>query len=119
MDGETLEWWKQASFEDLPWLAPSEEPSRLVADMPDLSTGSVLEDIRLCVQRAEGRGLEVLVLDQTRSEFGLPVARVVVPGLRHFWRRLGKGRLYDVPVELGWLERPLEEHELNPLSCHV
>ena len=24
-------------------------------------------------------------------------------------------RLYDVPVELGWLERPLAESELNPI----
>ena len=28
------------------------------------------------------------------------MVRVIAPGLRHFWRRLGPGRLYDVPVEL-------------------
>jgi oxazoline/thiazoline synthase len=44
------------------------------------------------------------------------VARVVVPGLRHFWRRLAPGRLYDVPVSLGWLDRPRAETELNPIS---
>jgi hypothetical protein len=43
------------------------------------------------------------------------VARVVVPGLRHFWGRYAPGRLYDVPVELGWLERPRTESELNPI----
>ena len=64
-------------------------------------------------------GLETLVLDQTRPDVGLPVARVVVPGLRHFWRRLAPGRLYDVPVKLGWLERRLAEDELNPISCFV
>jgi ribosomal protein S12 methylthiotransferase accessory factor len=46
----------------------------------------------------------------------VPVARVVVPGLRHFWRRLGPGRLYDVPVRLGWLAAPVAEAQLNPLS---
>jgi oxazoline/thiazoline synthase len=39
-----------------------------------------------------------------------------VPGMRHFWRRLGAGRLYDVPVRLGWLDRPAREDELNPRS---
>jgi len=40
---------------------------------------------------------------------------VVVPGLRHFWPRYGPGRLYDVPVRLGWLPAPLDESELNPV----
>jgi ribosomal protein S12 methylthiotransferase accessory factor len=48
---------------------------------------------------------EVLVIDQTRPDARLPVARVIVPGLRHFWARLAPGRLYDVPVSLGWIRR--------------
>jgi ribosomal protein S12 methylthiotransferase accessory factor len=42
------------------------------------------------------------------------VAKVIVPGMRHFWRRLGPGRLYTVPVRLGWRDRPAREDELNP-----
>ena len=57
----------------------------------------------------------MLVLDQTRSDIGLTVAKVVVPGLRHFWARFAPGRLYEVPVQLGWLETPRREEELNPL----
>ena len=60
-------------------------------------------------------GLEMLVLDLTRAEVGFPTARVAVPGLRHFWARFGPGRLYDVPVALGWLPRALDETELNPI----
>jgi ribosomal protein S12 methylthiotransferase accessory factor len=45
-----------------------------------------------------------------------PVVKVVVPGLRHFWRRLAPGRLYDVPVKLGWLSAPLREEDMNPIS---
>ena len=56
----------------------------------------------------------MLVLDQTRADIGLPVAKVVVPGMRHFWSRLAPGRLYDVPVKLGWLPKRLQEDELNP-----
>jgi len=44
---------------------------------------------------------------------------VIVPGLRHFYRRYGPGRLYDVPVKLGWLERPLAESELTPFQPHT
>ncbi len=34
---------------------------------------------------------------------GMNVVKVIVPGIRHFWRKTGLGRLYDVPVKLGWL----------------
>ncbi len=64
---------------------------------------------------ARARGLETLVLDQTRADVGLRVVRVVVPGLRAHWPRWGPGRLYDVPVAAGWLERPRREDELNPV----
>jgi oxazoline/thiazoline synthase len=46
------------------------------------------------------------------------VVRVIVPGLRHFYRRFGPGRLYDVPVKLGLLDRPLPESELTPFLPH-
>ena len=59
--------------------------------------------------------MELLVLDQTRPDIGMPVVRVVVPGLRHFWQRFAPGRLYDVPVEMGRRDRPLAEDELNPV----
>jgi ribosomal protein S12 methylthiotransferase accessory factor len=29
---------------------------------------------------------------------------------------LGPGRLYDVPVQLGWLASPTAEKALNPVS---
>jgi oxazoline/thiazoline synthase len=41
--------------------------------------------------------------------------RVIVPGLRHFYRRFAPGRLYDVPVKLGWRDRPMLESEVNPV----
>jgi ribosomal protein S12 methylthiotransferase accessory factor len=47
------------------------------------------------------------------------VVRVIVPGLRHFYRRFGPGRLYDVPVKMGLLDRPLQESELTPFLPHT
>ena len=63
--------------------------------------------------------MEVLVLDQTRSDIGIPVARVIVPEMRHFWPRFAPGRLYDVPVEMGWLDAPHAEADLNPSAVVV
>ena len=60
------------------------------------------------------KGMEMLVLDETRPDIGLPVVKVIIPGLRHYWPRFGPGRLYDVPVLLGWLREPLSEEQLNP-----
>ena len=68
------------------------------------------------MQCIEAKGLEVLILDQTRADVGLDIsARVIVPGLRHFWPRFGPGRVYDVPVALGILSiPPRREDDLNP-----
>ena len=59
--------------------------------------------------------MEALALDMTRPDIGFPVVRIIVPGLCHFWARFGPRRLYDVPVDLGWLSRPLLESDLNPI----
>lgn len=72
------------------------------------------EDVKRCVALAEERGLETVVVDQTRPDVGLRVVKVIVPGLRQFWARFAPGRLYDVPVRLGWLPQPREEADLNP-----
>jgi len=70
--------------------------------------------VEWCRALVEARGMEFLVLDQTRPDIGMPVARVIVPGMRHYWERFAPGRLYDVPVEMGLRGSPLTEAELNP-----
>ena len=54
------------------------------------------EDVKTCRSLVEARGMEFLVLDQTRPDIGMPVARVIVP------------------VEMGHRSRPLSETGLNP-----
>lgn len=73
------------------------------------------EQVLACVKHMARRGFDFLVLDQTRPDVEVPVVRVIVPGLRHFYRRFGPGRLYDVPVALGFRKRPTRERDLNPL----
>lgn len=89
---------------------PSVATSQAAPADPETPQG-VLARVQAAI---EHRGLELLVLDQTRPDIGLPVVKAIVPGLRHFWPRFGPGRLYDVPLELGWVSRPLAEDELNP-----
>lgn len=111
-------WLKHATLEQNPYLVPLRQTlSR--ADFRGEARGDTLDDARYCERLVDERGLELLVLDQTRPDIGLPVARVMVPGLRHFWRRLAPGRLYDVPVHLGWQHTPTAEHELNPIPMFI
>ena len=104
---------------DHPYLTPSGSP----AVRPDFGSKfgrlDKREQVTACVQLAKREGLDFLVLDQTRPDVEVPVVRVIVPGLRHFYRRFAPGRLYDVPVKLGWRDRPLLESELNPLHPHT
>jgi oxazoline/thiazoline synthase len=105
-------------LQDHPYLLPNGRPAR-----QNFSAGFGLLDTRqqvmACVNIAKREGLDFLVLDQTRPDIEVPVVRVIVPGLRHFYRRFAPGRLYDVPVKLGLRERPLAENELNPLHPHT
>ncbi|MCG8458491.1 MAG: TOMM precursor leader peptide-binding protein [Holophagales bacterium] len=91
-------------------------PEDLGPEEPSARTGTQLER---CIDLARDRGLDLLVLDQTRPEVGLPVARVVMPGSRSMRARFAPGRLYRVPVELGWVERELGEDELNPVHILI
>src|SRR6202030_3153357 len=77
------------------------------------------EQVTACVRLAKQAGHDFLVLDQTRTDIHVQVARVIVPGLRHFYRRFALGRLYDVPVKFGLRDRPLKENELNPIHPHT
>ncbi len=115
-DPETLSWMRTATLANKPYMAPDPAaPRRTLSDHPVQHTGNFLEDLALCRGRIEAAGMEMLLLDQTRPDTGMPVAKVVVPGLRHFWARFAPGRLYAVPVRTGRLSVPLREEELNPV----
>jgi ribosomal protein S12 methylthiotransferase accessory factor len=119
IDPDTAHWLETATTANQPYLLPAEGSNRTAASYPRMWSDDIADDVSVCQSRVERAGLEMLILDQTRPEIGLPVAKVIVPGLRHFWARLAPGRLYDVPVRLGWLERALSEDELNPLPMFL
>jgi ribosomal protein S12 methylthiotransferase accessory factor YcaO len=100
-------------------LTPSKNPAIRPAFGSKLDHHDTREQVMACVRLAKRAGLDFLVLDQTRPDIQVPVVRVIVPGMRHFYRRFAPGRLYDVPVKLGWRDRPLSEDELNPIHPHT
>jgi ribosomal protein S12 methylthiotransferase accessory factor len=105
---------------DEAFLRPDETARpRSRSDFPRLAGGDLRDDLNTCVRLAQERGLETLVLDQTRPGTSVAVAKVLVPGLRQFWARFAPGRLYDVPVRMGWRQQAPREAELNPVHLYM
>jgi ribosomal protein S12 methylthiotransferase accessory factor len=114
VDPDSAEWLLGANLENKPYLVPDpSSPARQSKDFKSHWTGDIRDDVLAAVAAARQHGLEVLVLDLTRPDIGLNVVKVVVPGMRFFWRRFAPGRLYDVPVKMGWLNEPTPESGLN------
>jgi ribosomal protein S12 methylthiotransferase accessory factor len=113
-------WCTSATIAEHPYLAPDvgQQP-RTRQDYPRRWGEDLRDDIQCVVGILQQQHIETLVLDQTRPDVGLNVVRVMAPGLRHFWVRLAPGRLYDVPVRLGWLQTPLSEELLNPTAMFL
>jgi oxazoline/thiazoline synthase len=107
----TLERW-------LTTVTPTGEPWLVGEGLGELApssvSGDLAQDVRTSADAIARAGHETLVVDLTLPDIGFPVVKVVAPGIRHFWPRFAPGRLYDVPVTLGWLERPTPEADLNP-----
>ena len=107
--------WDAGAVASLDFLLPAGEGPPPASIHPiDLG-----DAITTCVDRAAAAGLETLVLDYTRPDVALATVKVIAPGLRHFWPRLGPGRLYDVPARLGWIPRVHAEAELNPVALFL
>ncbi|WP_415949088.1 TOMM precursor leader peptide-binding protein [Streptomyces sp. KLOTTS4A1] len=119
-DPAALAWWREATAANLPYLVPaSGGRARTAADFPYEQRPDLLDDLRFVEELVRRHGMELLVLDQTRPDLGVPVVKVIVPGLRTFWTRFGPGRLYDVPVRLGRLETPTAYEDLNPVPLFL
>ncbi|ASQ94859.1 TOMM precursor leader peptide-binding protein [Streptomyces sp. 11-1-2] len=108
---EALRWFRTATVAGHPYLTPDPAavPPSGISGPPE---GGALAAVR---ELARQRGMELLVLDQTRPDVGLPVAKVLAPGMRPHWARFAPGRLFDVPVALGRLPGPTLYADLNPI----
>jgi ribosomal protein S12 methylthiotransferase accessory factor len=106
----THAWFRGMNRASDPYL----EPSGTTDPLPD--SALTLDG---CLQALGAAGLSAYWVDLTRPEIGVPSVRVVVPHMRHCWNRLAPGRLYDVPVRLGWRDEPTPEQDMNPRFCPI
>jgi ribosomal protein S12 methylthiotransferase accessory factor len=119
-DKSTLDGSTPLHLQNYPFLTPSGVATVKPGSDPRFgSLDNTRDQVTTCVSVAKRQGLDFLVLDQTRPDIEVPAARVIVPGMRHFYLRLAPGRLYDVPVKLGWRDRPIPEDELTPFLPHT
>ena len=66
-DPMALNWWKTARIAECPWLAPSPDaPLKRGAQYPEIEKTDSRDDVEYCRAQVEARGMEFLVLDQTR-----------------------------------------------------
>ncbi|OKJ94667.1 hypothetical protein AMK26_33285 [Streptomyces sp. CB03234] len=113
---ELVSWWRTATVRNQPYLtADPATASRAPRDFDYVPRSDLRDDVEACKALVRAHAMELLVLDQTRPDVAIPVVKVIVPGMRHFWTRFGPGRLYDVPVTLGHLSAPRSYEELNPI----
>jgi len=85
----------------------------------------LLDDLRFCIDHLGSHGLDqVIAVEQTSPEqrrLNLSTAHVIVPGLvpldfgYTFRRCVSIPRLYTVPQQAGYADRPLTVGDLNPL----
>ncbi|MFJ3158947.1 TOMM precursor leader peptide-binding protein [Streptomyces kanasensis] len=118
--GAAARWWRGATTANCPYLTPDPHAApRGPGSWTHTHRADLRDDLTAVTGLLAARGMELLVLDQTRPDTGIPVVKAVVPGLRHFWPRYAPGRLYDVPVALGRLAEPTPYERLNPVPLFV
>jgi ribosomal protein S12 methylthiotransferase accessory factor len=119
-DPHARRWWQNATVANQPYLLPAFGVAyRGADDFVYEPTDDLHDDVCRVQETVAAHGMELMVLDQTRPDIDLPVVKVIVPGLRHFWARFAPGRLYDVPTKLGRLAAPTPYEDLNPIPIFV
>jgi ribosomal protein S12 methylthiotransferase accessory factor len=107
-----IDWMRNRSLETETYCVPSGTIEVAAYAAPRVT--DLKQAVELGMRAVSDLGYDMIVLDHSRPEIDLAAARVVVPGLRHFWARFREGRLYSAPVDMGWLAEPLAEESLNP-----
>ncbi|WIX84552.1 TOMM precursor leader peptide-binding protein [Amycolatopsis sp. DG1A-15b] len=119
-DPDARHWFTHVTVANQPYLRPAAgQRMRNAADFPFVSRADVRDDVEALSRVFARAGLDMLVLDQTRPDVGIPVAKVIAPGMRPFWARFAPGRLFDVPLRLGRLAAPTPYERLNPLPMFM
>ncbi len=109
-----MDYWPSSNVAIETYLKPSSvAASKKIQDFPTVPYDDIPGAMLYIKKLLSEKKLDILCLDQTRQDLGLHVVKVVVPGLRPYWLRLAPGRLYEIPVQLGWLSESKYETEMN------
>jgi ribosomal protein S12 methylthiotransferase accessory factor len=110
-----VNWWYTPTMEQHPYVLP--DPTLALTTPTDHAHDWNTDgkaNVEKVVTLLADHGMTMSVANMTKPDIGMPVVKVVVPGIRHFWPRFAPGRLYEVPVKMGWRDTALTELELNP-----
>lgn len=118
-DKECNDWWQNATIKSESYLLPDKNAKKITKSSYPLIKRNLNEEAQTCIDAVHKKGLNIMVLDQTRADVKMPVIKVIVPGMRHFWARFAPGRLYDVPVAMGKISKAKSEEELNPIPVFI
>lgn len=95
------------------WYHGESSARRYLSDIPSYTNSDILDDIHLMVSHIQRGGMQqVVVVDLTRQDIGIPVVRVLVPGLESWaadrkqigqratthWRANNKRHLQEISV---------------------
>ncbi|WP_019615218.1 YcaO-like family protein [Psychromonas ossibalaenae] len=100
-----------------PFLFPGNFPAVEGDDFN--ASGNIKTDIENIVNKLKELDLETLVLNYSREPLPIKAAKVFVPGLCHIWPQLANPRLYQAPVDLGWLESANTEDTINQQALYI
>lgn len=77
------------------------------------------ETLQSCAALCRQKKQQIFILDVLQPSFKVSVVRTIVPGMRHFRARFAPGRLYQVPMAMGWQPAPINENDLTQLPIPI
>lgn len=109
-DNDRRHWLDDRSIEEIPGSSKSLSAREWRKGKTTSSPAEVLQHLLGVATRL---GIDVIRVDLTRSEIGIPVVRLLAPGLCHISSTMTP-RLALCPLKLGWTRRALNWEEMNP-----
>lgn len=114
IDGLVRDWLMKEKIDDHCHLVGEDEQTK--DDGVERSFEYIEEELDWLLDQYKQKDISIYAINMTSSSIGFPVVKVFAPSMRHFWPRFGEGRLFDLPVKLGYLENARDEDSMNRLG---
>ncbi|MDY6967913.1 MAG: YcaO-like family protein [Spirochaetota bacterium] len=118
---------KGVKLSQLQYLWETGHKTISLSDINDISTDDINEDIKLAVRMIKKENMDVIIVNRTKKNIGIPVVKVIVPGAQRLdWSWLydknlvamGSNRIFNVPVKLklSKKKRKLSSLDINQIT---